>query len=104
MVAITGRSVDAWAKDGRLESNDGRKDEQYGDGVFSSCQDLEALQKEGSKSVTARLPQRVVPSWCEHLHHPNVSVCGSVHQEARTSRVAVGGLLESLRGSRAYDD
>ena len=104
VLAITGRSVDAWTKDGRLELNDGRKDEQYGDDVFSSCQDLEALQKEGSKSVTARLPQRVVPSWCEHLHHPNVSVCGSVHQEARTSRVAVGGLLESSRGGRAYDD
>ena len=104
VLAITGRSVDAWAKDGRLESNDGRKDEQYADGVLSSCQDLEALLKEGSKSFAARLRQRVVPSWCQHLHHPNISVCGSIHQEVRTSRVAVGGLLGSSRGGGAYDD
>ena len=104
VLAITGRSVGAWAKDSRLDSNDERKDEQYVDGVSSSCQDLEALLKEESKSVAPRLARRVVPSWCEHLHHPNVSVCGSIHQEARTSRVVVGGLLGSSPGGRAYDD
>jgi hypothetical protein len=78
VLAITGRSVEAWAKEGKSEANS----EVSGPETNSAemvCRYLETLLAERSGNV-ARSSRRMVPSWCEHLSHPNTSVCGSVHQ------------------------
>ena len=80
VLAISGRSVEAWAKDGRIGSNDDANNAQYGVGA-RNCHDLVAVLNDWSKSFAAHSPRRMVPTWCEHLHHPKMSVCGSVHQE-----------------------
>jgi len=80
VLAITGRSVEAWAKDGRTGPNADANHAQRGVGA-GNCHDLQAVLNDWSKSFAAHSPRRVVPTWCEHLHHPTMSVCGSVHQD-----------------------
>jgi hypothetical protein len=105
VLAITGRPVEDWLK-GNEERAEASRIEP--DAAGGSCRDLvallghppilslAALQQHFSAPA---LPQRKVPSWCRHLYHPNVSVCGSVHQVGPAIKTA--GLVGSRGRSRA---
>jgi hypothetical protein len=84
VLAITGRSVESWADDRKSAAN--TRDEPATDKSNSRC--LEAILKQESNSFSISPSRQVVPSWCEHLNHPNKSVCGSIHQVALYGRSA----------------
>jgi hypothetical protein len=84
VLGITGRSVESWAKEPKSEAN--AHGEEPTDKTDSRCLDLETILKQESNSSSVFLRPQVVPSWCEHLHHPNTSVCGAVHQVALYAR------------------
>jgi hypothetical protein len=78
VLAITGRSVDDWAKPGKELTNEGEKDGSHGDRAPANCRGLVAFLERSSKPLVAQMSN--VPSWCRYLHHPNLSVCGSIHE------------------------
>jgi len=80
VVSITGRSIEDWAKAATGQPNE-EIGEPHANDVTASCRDLILLYKQAPDLIIAELQQRRAPSWCKHLHHPNVNVCGSVHQE-----------------------
>ena len=43
-----------------------------------------AIARSRPYRILADLPQRRVPSWCKHLRHPNINVCGSIQYEEQT--------------------
>jgi hypothetical protein len=78
VLVVTGRPVEDWTKpdeeSARIQLN--------GEPVTATnCDTMLATLKEET-APQAQLPERNVPSWCRDLHHPNQSVCGSVHAEA----------------------
>ena len=110
VLAITGRTVEDWAKPAREEPNQENKGEAALPATVS-CHDLiESLKLAPNPSIAAlqqridsatdnqvRVPPMVqaqysrVPSWCKHLHYPNKEICGPIHQsppEIRTSSLA----------------
>lgn len=76
VLVITGRSVESWSKPGNEQSNEALPSEPHTD-----------LDPDGCPQVMSLLPsvaeaeKRKVPSWCSHLQHPSVNMCGPVHQE-----------------------
>jgi len=92
VMAITGRAVEDWVKLAREQSNEGFKNESPADHA-TSCE-IMALLNQAPNSFVAQMQQRNVPSWCRDLRHPNVSICGSVHQQPTTSILS----LVKLRG------
>jgi hypothetical protein len=104
VLAITGRSVEDWAKAAKEYSNEVNTGDSHVGAVRASCLDIMALLKQASNPFAAELGQRLVPGWCRYLHHPNISVCGSVHQEEEpatktSSRVKLRGHVPVLRAS-----
>ncbi len=78
VLAITGHAVEAWKKATKKATNTGNNDLPRGDRVAVHCRDVIALLKQTATPLAEW--ERHVPSWCEHLYHPNVSVCGRIHQ------------------------
>jgi hypothetical protein len=73
VLAITGRSIEDWARLAKL----GKKEGDPGDPRPAvTCSDL---IDSASQSSQLQLRQNAVPSWCVHLHHPNPNLCGTVH-------------------------
>jgi hypothetical protein len=101
VLAVTGRSVEDWAKPSKDESNEGNTDEPHAD--TASCRDIMVLLKQAPNPLVAELLQRRVPSWCKHLHHPNPNVCATVHQEEPAIKISSlmkpRGHVPGLRGS-----
>jgi hypothetical protein len=78
VLAITGHAVGAWMKATKKVTNTGNNDKPPADRVTVHCSDVIALLKQTANPLAEW--ERHVPSWCEHLHHPNVNVCGRIHQ------------------------
>lgn len=91
VLAITGRMVDDWVK----PANDG---ENNGEPRADPATCL-ALLTQAADPFFPKLPQRKVPSWCRSLHHPNVEMCGTVHQVGPTIKTSS---LINLRGREPY--
>jgi hypothetical protein len=85
VLAITGRSVEDWAKPAKEESKDENEGE---DGAAASCRDIIGLVKQVSYPPVADSQRRAVPSWCRYLRHPNINACGSLHQEEPSIKIA----------------
>ncbi len=54
------------------------------DTLTAQAPDPIPILKQAPAPFLADLPQRRVPSWCKHLRHPNINVCGSIPYEERT--------------------
>lgn len=86
VLAITGHTVEDWAKPAKDEPNDGNKGELNAEPATAGCHDLMALLKQVPDRLGAEFQQRVdaqyarVPGWCKHLHYPNKDVCGPIHE------------------------
>jgi hypothetical protein len=79
--AITRRSVENWASGAKEDVDRGNNMEPRANGNATTCPDMVAMLERSSNRSDRELQQRSVPSWCRSLHHPNISVCGSVHLE-----------------------
>ena len=107
VLAITGRSIEDWAKAAKDNSNEEKNGDLRVDLATVSCRDLIPILKQSHAPFLADLPQRSVPGWCRHLRRPNINVCGSAHDEERTiettasakSRGHAAALRASLRES-----
>ncbi len=82
VLAITGHSVDEWIQSAKNGSG-GALAKPYADlnGTSDSCPNLITLLNHPSSSSIAQFELKV-PRWCRYLEHPNVSVCGPVHERA----------------------
>lgn len=79
VLAITGRPVEDWALVAKEGSNEGWfKDDSHAEHATVNCEHM-ALLNQGADRLVAEM-QRKVPSWCMSLHHPNVGICGPVHE------------------------
>ena len=88
VLAITGRSVTDWLKFAKLKVNEEPSDPKPG----ITCRDLLVGHQSASKS-----PQRAVPSWCWHLHHPNSNVCGAIHEpDVQSTTMRVGTTVSKI--------
>ena len=85
VLAVTGRAVEDWVN-GAQQSGEAT-DELLGKPVGASCRDLMAFLRQPPTS-SGLFQKRKVPSWCRHLYHPNVNICGSIHQQAPVIKVA----------------
>jgi hypothetical protein len=81
VLAITGRSVEDWAALVKENSTDaGNNDVLQASRASTNCRDL-ALQLERiPRTFVTEWKGHKVPGWCRGLHHPNISVCGPVHE------------------------
>jgi hypothetical protein len=95
VLAITGRPAEAWAMPSKEELNHGNIAEPHMDRAPAQCRDIMALLERAPKPFIAEFQQRNVPSWCRFLRHPNISVCGSIHQEGAAIKPSS---LVKLRG------
>jgi hypothetical protein len=77
--AITGRTVDDWAKHLNQNFDAADKKQTQVNAGASDCPDILALLEQGANSSMTEA--RNVPGWCRHLNHPNTSVCGAVHEQ-----------------------
>jgi len=82
VLAITGRSVEDWKKPTEEQSSKAPKSESETDASDAkvSCGEITAFLKQAPNLFSSEV-QRWGPNWCRYLHHPNVSQCGSVHEE-----------------------
>jgi hypothetical protein len=88
VLTITGRSVDDWAQAAQEERGAGDKLQPPADVQTESCHNMIAQLRLASHSFGVDSDQRRVPGWCRHVNHPNVAVCGSVHQQVRVVRTS----------------
>jgi len=88
VLAITKRSVEDWAKRAKGGSNEENNGESHVEREAASCRDIMALLRQASNPSGASLQRRRVPSWCKHLYHPNINVCGSAHQEVPATKTS----------------
>lgn len=94
VLAITGHPIEDWVKPAQAISDAGEERALQKDRVTTSCRDLVALLRK--TSVIAQSQQQLnVPSWCRHLNHPSISVCGSVHE--REPAIRTSSLGKSTR-------
>jgi Transglycosylase SLT domain len=101
VLAITGRPVEDWKKPTEAESSKGPKSESdaEADDAKASCREITAFLKQAPDLFSSEA-QRWVPNWCRYLHHPNVSQCGSAHEEGS---LIGGSNFPNLRSSlRAF--
>ncbi len=104
VLAITGHLVEEWVKATKKAANTGFNDKPRADRVAVRCSDIIALLKQTASPSLADWERRV-PSWCKHLHHPSVNVCGPIHESelaanmsgVTTSRSNVSVLKASTR-------
>ena len=73
VLAVTGRSIDDWARAGKIGINE----ETDHSAPAVNCRDFVELPKQASKPEAEQHP---APNWCQHLHHPNANLCGTVHE------------------------
>jgi len=94
--AITGHSVEDWARSAKDESNMGINGEQHRDpdGDVANCPKIMALLNRSTNPFIAEMELKV-PAWCRYLQHPNVGVCGPIHERQFTMSAP---RLEGLRG------
>jgi hypothetical protein len=108
VLAITGRSVDEWAKPAKEKPTAETppaesKDAPHAEPAITDCHDLMALLGPEPLPLHEAMQQRIeqqridmaqyarVPSWCRHLNHPSKDICGPIHQvepATRTSALA----------------
>jgi Transglycosylase SLT domain len=99
VLAITGRTIDDWAKPAKEKPNEEKNGESHAEPAITGCHDLMALLGQLHGPLNEAMQQRIdlaaqyarVPSWCKHLNHPNKDVCGPIHQlepATRTSSLA----------------
>jgi hypothetical protein len=98
VLAITGRTVDDWAKPAKEKPNAESSSEPHAEPAITGCHDLADLLRQMHGPLQEAMQQRIdlaaqyarVPSWCKHLNHPNKDACGPIHQEVvtRTSSLA----------------
>jgi Transglycosylase SLT domain len=85
VLAITGHSVEEWKNTTEIEPSKVLESGQRAgldDDAMASCREITAfLKQEPNLFGDDVQQQRWVPSWCRYLHHPNLSECGSVHEE-----------------------
>jgi Transglycosylase SLT domain len=79
VLAITSRPVEYWVTLVREESEGAFKAEPQSNG--ESCHDIVEFLKLVPDLFVVKAPQFRGPAWCRYLHHPNLNVCGSVHEE-----------------------
>jgi hypothetical protein len=98
VLAITGRTVDDWAKPTSEESHVADDVPQI-TGSPTNCRDLVALLERAPNPLAAEW--RNVPSWCRGLSHPNPGVCGPVHLAVLNTAGVAGrlGRAHLLRSS-----
>ena len=85
VMIVTGRSVEEWAN--HAKAND--QEEFALKGPEGNCQDVIAASKSVVATASPTLAElRAVPSWCRFVHHPSVSVCGTVHQSDASIRIS----------------
>jgi hypothetical protein len=90
VLAITGRTVEDWATPATALPNAGNNSEPKSEPDASNCHDLVATLERSPNPVVTQWQGHKVPSWCNSLHHPNISVCGPVH---------LGELVENVAGA-----
>lgn len=73
VLAITGHPIEDWMRSGAAQ----RYMQPDGDGA--SCPRILALLNRPIDPAIAEMELKV-PHWCRYLEHPNVSVCGPVHE------------------------
>jgi hypothetical protein len=85
VLAITGHSVEEWKNATEVEPGKvlgSGLGAGLDDDAMASCREITAFLKQEPNLFSDDVQQqRWVPSWCRYLHHPNVSECGSVHEE-----------------------
>ena len=83
VLAITGRPVEDWKNPAEEKSSAASSSESQAeaDDAEASCRGITAFLKQSPNLFVTQV-QRWVPNWCRYLHHPNVSECGSVHEQA----------------------
>jgi hypothetical protein len=96
VLAITDHSVDEWMQSAKSGAG-GALAKLYTDlnGTPDSCPSLMTHLNHPSSSSIAEFELKV-PRWCRYLEHPDVTVCGPVH-ERRLATVAL-----TLRSSRDH--
>jgi len=89
VMAITGHPVEDWKNPAEQKSSEvsAVAAQAKADDAGASCREITAFLKQTPNLLVAEV-QRWVPHWCRYLHQPNVSECGSVHEQA----VATSGL------------
>ena len=83
VLAITGRSADDWKNPAANKTSSTSADESPAAAAdaAASCRQITAFLEQSPNLFVAQV-QRWVPNWCRYLQHPNVSECGSVHEQA----------------------
>lgn len=84
--SITGHPIEDWMKSA---SDNGRQNADQ-DQNETNCAKIMALLNRPTNPFTAEMELKV-PTWCRYLEHPNLSVCGPVHERSFT--------LNSLRSA-----
>jgi hypothetical protein len=80
VLRITGHSIEEWAEQAKRSPVDLTEAVPFGENGLATCVRLASLLKQTELEDLEELAK--VPSWCRHLHHPNVQVCGSVHDRS----------------------
>jgi hypothetical protein len=80
VLRITGHSIEEWADQAKRSPVDLAEAVPFGENGLATCVRLASLLKQTELEDLEELSK--VPSWCRHLHHPNVQVCGSVHDRS----------------------
>jgi hypothetical protein len=93
VLAITGRPVEDWMKSAKDEPDEGLNDETHAANTEAACRNVMASLIQTPNLFVPEAPQSWAPSWCRYLHHPNVNICGSAHQQA--SVLSASGFLKT---------
>jgi hypothetical protein len=79
VLAITGRPVEDWATSGK-DSDASKAADAQANRTPVNCRELLVRLERTPNRLSAQWQGRNVPSWCRGLQHPDMSVCGPVHQ------------------------
>ncbi len=85
--AITGHPVEDWAQLAKGVSKEGFKEDSRADRETINCDSMALLKPTPADPYYAEM-LRKVPIWCRYLNHPNVDVCGPIHQERLTTTMS----------------
>jgi Transglycosylase SLT domain len=78
VLSITGHPVEDWVQLAKGGSNEGFKGDSHADNGPLNCDSMVVLNQMPNTYFAEMLSK--VPIWCRYLHHPNVDVCGPIHQ------------------------
>jgi Transglycosylase SLT domain len=79
VMTVTGRPIEDWVTRVKIDGSPRDNVKLQTNRASTACHDVVTLLEQTANPLPARWRNKIFPSWCKGLEHPDVSICGPVH-------------------------